>query len=279
MLAVEIIDGCNFKCWFCNAKDVKKNTYMDIKLFRDVIIQAKDLGIKIIDMVPSKGEPFLHPKIYEMLDFVNLHMEEIIIFSNATAINVQELKKVNLTKTKLGISFYGSNVKKFNQLTGMNEKLFKIFNNKIKELSEYNIPHTIERRDINYEFTKNKEEKNKDFDSSLKCKFHSVPKILYNGDVTFCRFSKNNIIGSNKIIFANVNDVSLEEALQNPIRYKFFDSQSICSKLCDSFDADCRIKQTISSVKFMMKSKINYKNNLEFVEKQYKDLEKDLNIL
>lgn len=96
MIVVEILEYCNFKCYFCKAKDITEPKYMPLDLFKRIILEAKEMGITEIDLIPAKGEPFLHPDIYEMLDFLNTHMKHTIVFSNATAINVNKLKHVGM---------------------------------------------------------------------------------------------------------------------------------------------------------------------------------------
>lgn len=276
MLAIEIIEGCNFKCYFCQAKDVKTNAYMDLELFKRLILEAKDLGIDIIDMIPAKGEPFLHPDIYEMLDFANKHMKEVLIFSNGTAINVKRLKQIDMTHISLNISLYGKTVERFKELTCVSEKQFEIFNRRLDEMRAAGIKFEIGRRDYGWKLRDWNTLNDYDFDPNVKCQYHSVPKVHPDGRVSFCKFVRCDLPTSETVMFNNVTNKSLKEVLEDPIRFKFMDDQSICVKHCGSYDCSCRVKQTLSSVKLLLSSKKNYQANKERVDLQYKEIEDEV---
>ena len=272
MIVIEILEGCNFKCYFCKAKDVTEPKYMSLDLFKKIILEAKALGITEVDLIPAKGEPFMHPDIYEMLAFLNEHMKYTIVFTNVTAINVKKLKEVPMNHIKLCVSYYGATPEKFKELTAMDKNLFDIVHKRLEQLDENGIAYHLERRDYGYVFDHPGSIKTETMDPSVKCHFHSMPKILANGDVVFCKFVRDNTPPNDKIAFANLNNVSLKEALEDPIRYKFFDSQSICINHCSSFDRSC-YKESIVSFKLIAASKRKYLANPEPVDQQYKEIE------
>jgi MoaA/NifB/PqqE/SkfB family radical SAM enzyme len=274
MIVVEIIEYCNFKCYFCKAKDITEPQFMSLDLFKKIILEAKAMGITEIDLIPAKGEPFLHPNIYEMLDFVNTHMKHTIVFTNVTAVNVKKLKDVGMNNIKFCVSYYGDTPEKFKELTGMDKNLFDIVHRRLEELDEAGIRYNLERRDRNYIFNYTGVVAEEKFDPQLKCHFHSMPKILTNGDVVFCKFVKDNTPFNEKLAFANVNTVSLKQALEHPLRYKFFDSQSICLNHCSSFSRTC-YKESIVSFKLMANSKKSYLENRETTDQQYEEIERE----
>ena len=110
MIDIELVEGCNFKCYFCRAKEITNNVYIDLMLFKRIITEAKQLGIKTVKLTPCRGEPFLHPNIYEILEFACQHMDHVHMFTNATAINVDKLKAIASPKLELYVSFYGETV-------------------------------------------------------------------------------------------------------------------------------------------------------------------------
>ena len=272
MLVIDILEFCNFKCYFCKAKDITEPRYMSFELFKKIILEAKDLGITEIDLIPSKGEPFLHPDIYDMLAFLNEHMKYTIVFTNATAVNVKKLKTVPMNNIKLNVSYYGATPEKFKELTGMDKNLFDIVHRRLDEMTNSGIRYNLERRDYGYEFNYTGSVKDESLDSSVKCHFHSMPKILANGDVVFCKFVKDNTPPNDKVAFANLYKVSLKQALEDPIRFKFYDSQSICVNHCSSYSRTC-YKESLSAFKLMAASKKNYQANPEPIDKQYEEIE------
>lgn len=248
---------------------------MPIDLFKRIILEAKEMGITNIDLIPSKGEPFLHPDIYEMLAFLNEHMKYTIVFTNTTAINIQKLKTVPMNNINLCVSYYGATPEKFKELTHMDKNLFDIVHLKLADLDANGINYNLERRDYGYKFSHPGMILTKDFDPKLKCHFHTMPKILANGDVLFCKFVKDNIASGDKVAFTNLNNVSLKTALEDPIRYKFFDSQSICINHCSSFSRSC-YKESLNDFKIMAASKKNYTINSAPVDAQYAEIERDI---
>jgi MoaA/NifB/PqqE/SkfB family radical SAM enzyme len=274
MIVIDIIEYCNFKCYFCKAKDITEPKYMPLDLFKRIILEAKEMGITEIDLIPSKGEPFLHPDIYEMLAFLNEHMKYTIVFTNATAVNVKKLKQVPLNNIKLNVSYYGATPEKFKELTAMDKNLFDIVHKRLEEMTNGGIHYNLERRDYGYVFNHTGSPPTEKLDPKVKCHFHSMPKIMANGDVVFCKFVKDNTPPNEKIAFANLHNTSLKDALEDPIRYKFFDSQSICVNHCSSFSRTC-YKESISSFKIMAASKRNYTANQELVDQQYEEIERE----
>jgi MoaA/NifB/PqqE/SkfB family radical SAM enzyme len=272
MILIDIIEHCNFKCYFCDAKDIIEPKYMPLDLFKRIVLEAKEMGITNIDLIPSKGEPFLHPDIYDMLAFLNEHMKYTIILTNASAINVSKLKQVPMNNIKLNVSYYGSTPEKFKELTFMDKNLFDIVHKRLKELKDNGINFGLERRDHGHVFYHAGNPSTDKLDPKIKCHFHSMPKITANGDIVFCKFIRGIFPFNEKIAFANLHNVSLREALENPIRYKFFDSQSICVNHCSSFNESC-YKESISSFKIMAASKKNYTADPTPVDQQYKEIE------
>lgn len=278
MLAIEIVEGCNFKCYFCKAREVEKNVYLDFELFKKIITEAKELGIDRIKLTPCRGEPFLHPHIYEMLEFANNNMKHIDMFTNATAINIDKLKKINLDHLSLCISKYGSNAEEFSKLTVTNSRMYNIFCRKLKELTEAGIRYEIHYRGTDYEFDFEEGPVlyNEEFNFKSKCQYHQQPKVLANGDISFCMFSREEMPNSKSIRYANLNNISLKEAVEHPLRYKFMDSQSICSKHCGSALRNCHNEVSIVSLKMLNASKKNYQANQEAVDKLYREMEDEV---
>jgi MoaA/NifB/PqqE/SkfB family radical SAM enzyme len=272
MLAIEIIEGCNFKCYFCAAKDLKTYSFISLDLFKRVVLEAKDLGITKLNLTPCKGEPFMHPNIYEILNFVNQHMKETLVFTNATAINVNKLKKIKLNNVKLCVSYYGETVDKFIELTQTTESLFNTFHRRLIELKDAAINHEVHRRDLNYKFDYDGNTVN-DVPLNKKCKYHHEPKVFANGDVTFCIFAREEIPNNKKIFYDNVNNNSLKNILENPLRYKFYDSQSLCISNCSSYDQSCYVGHSLTSIRLLNVSKKQYVLNKETIDKQYEEIE------
>lgn len=280
MIGIELVEGCNFKCYFCRASSVSKNTYMDADLYKRIILEAEQLGITSVKLTPEFGEPFLHPDIYELLDHSCKHMKHTHMFTNATAINVDKLKNICRHGLELNISWYGDTPEKFIELTHTNEHLFRVFHDKLHQLSEAGIQHTIYRRDVNYVFDYAGGEplNTPPFDKSVKCPFHQNPKIMASGDITFCSLIRPEIPNNKDIFYANLHQMSLKDAVEHPIRFKFFNTQSICAARCTSFDRPCHHEHTLASLRFMGASRRNYRAAEQTTDAAYADMEAALGV-
>lgn len=261
MLAIEIVEGCNFDCYFCRAQHVKSNQYFNLDLFKRVVTEAESMGISKLKLTPCRGEPFLHPQIYELLEFACDHMQEVLMFTNATAINVSKLTAIRHSGLILNISHYGVELNRFIELTRTTKHMHEIFNQRLVELQQAGIQHTIHRRDVNYVFDYDGDPRTDlaPIDPTQKCIHHQQPKILVDGSVVFCSSMREEAPNSKAIFYVNINDVSLSDALSHPLRYKFYDTQAVCSHIqCTSYAKNYGIRHSLTSMRQFAIAKTKY---------------------
>ena len=85
---LEPVSACNLRCPFCfqTDPDFTRKPYagiMDMSLFKRVIDECEENGTGAITLA-SRGEPTLHPKFTEMLDYAANKFFELKINSNGT---------------------------------------------------------------------------------------------------------------------------------------------------------------------------------------------------
>jgi hypothetical protein len=213
-----------------------------------------------------------------MLEFANDHMTDVMLFTNATPFNVDKFKSIRNKNIELCVSYYGSTAEKFKELTCTTDSLFKTFHRKLEEMDKANIKYQVFRRDENYQFDyqEGPDVNDQEFDTKKKCKYHHEPKVFANGDVSFCIFAREEWSDSKKIFYANLNNTSLTSALSDPIRYKFYESQSLCESMCSGFSRDCYIKSTIPSIKLMTMAKKAYMGNQQETDARYQSIEAEI---
>ena len=108
---------------------------------------------------------------------------------------------------------------------------------------------------------------------STKCAQHQRPRISPQGDVTFCKFIPGRSGYIPDVNFGNLHTTSLKDILTNPLRYKFFETESICKKYCVDLLDTCEVKPTLVSFKLMSQAKKNYQENIQATETAYKAIE------
>lgn len=113
-LLIEPISSCNLRCVMCFQIDESFNKSaefmgkMDLKLFNKVIDQAYANGTKAITLA-SRGEPTLHPKLEEMLEYCKGKFFEIKINTNATKLNeklIHKILKTDVTEIVFSVDSY-----------------------------------------------------------------------------------------------------------------------------------------------------------------------------
>ena len=98
-LLIEPVSSCNLRCTMCFqvdesfSGDQKFMGMMDIELFKKIIDDAYLNGIKALTLA-SRGEPTLHPKLGEMLEYCTGKFFELKINTNATRLNEKLIHQI-----------------------------------------------------------------------------------------------------------------------------------------------------------------------------------------
>ena len=93
-LLIEPVSACNLRCIMCFQIDesfTSNNNFMgnmDIVLFKKIIDEAAEGGTKAITLA-SRGEPTLHPKLGEMLEYCSGKFFELKINTNGLRYSVE----------------------------------------------------------------------------------------------------------------------------------------------------------------------------------------------
>ena len=253
MIALEIIEKCNFRCKYCLPDGVANEKFMPRLLAKRIIEEASDLGITSIDLTPQKGEFFLHPDSYEILDLACSLMKNVELFTNLSEVDIDRLTEINLKNLNLHVSHYGDEAETFVYFTNTSVEMFEKYQAKRKELISKNVNVTIEKRDsdifYNYSIKDN---------TTGKCVSHYTPTILADGRVMFCNNINNNGIETD-LSFDNISGKSLKSVLENQLRYKFYESQDFCKTKCGYFNNDTSSNpRTFVSLKLLHSAKRNY---------------------
>lgn len=97
-----ITRGCNLRCRHCytgarHRADERHSQAIDVGLFRDVVRQAKQLGVSYVKL--SGGEPLLHPRIGEIIEIAGRERIDVVLSTNGvlcTPSLVRELSRIRL---------------------------------------------------------------------------------------------------------------------------------------------------------------------------------------
>lgn len=127
VIEVDIINLCNYHCWYCYARKRKDlwNRIMPIKDIKFIASKISKYQGRV-DINLLGGEPFMHPKIKEILDiFSSLeNVGEVNITTNASRIKDYDILKGD--KININVSFHPSEIKDFDKFYRTLDDLYNI---------------------------------------------------------------------------------------------------------------------------------------------------------
>ena len=114
-LLIEPVSTCNLKCPFCFQldKSFTRKPFMGammFELFKKIVDEANELGVGAVTLA-SRGEPTLHKKFSEMLEYLNekKNIFEVKVNTNGTFLNdkiCHSIFKNNLTQIVISADHY-----------------------------------------------------------------------------------------------------------------------------------------------------------------------------
>jgi organic radical activating enzyme len=108
---IEPTNLCNLRCTTCpGARSGSPRGYMEMGLFEKVVSEAAEIGVKRIHLY-LRGEPTLHPKIFEMIAFTKSKGLPVHLTTNGTTLTPErgaELLATGVNSAdQLTVSFLG----------------------------------------------------------------------------------------------------------------------------------------------------------------------------
>jgi MoaA/NifB/PqqE/SkfB family radical SAM enzyme len=267
MLAIEIINQCNFSCYFC-AVSYKKESLQQITVeeIKNLSKDIEELGINFIKLTPSRGEIFMHKDVYEILSILtNIStVKKIQFHTNFSLINFDKFFNSNIITRKLeiNVSHYGSKgLEEFLFQTKKNKKDYFLVEKNIKESKEKKLKVFLDPRSredtkhFEYEGSNHTEE-SKRLNHGI-CNNSWVPRIVSNGDFIYCTCSPDSSSLDDRYIIGNFRKTPFKELYLHPKRYLFYEKMKsdempdIC-KTCVSFTQEM-YQPTVSVMKNFVK--------------------------
>lgn len=132
-LCFEIIQTCPNNCLFCSScAGMDKNTIIDINTFKRTIDHFMNLG-GIEEISFSGGEPFLHPNLFEMIEYCKSFGIRVVLFTSGVKRNKQ-LSLEEMEQLRQSIFEYYSKVKDLpeeliNKYTNIQMNIYRDYNN------------------------------------------------------------------------------------------------------------------------------------------------------
>jgi len=125
-VSIEIIRKCPNNCLHCSSfSDENCSEVLDYDRFVDVVIDANNLGVKTICI--SGGEPFLHIRIADMVEFITslgmqtyIYTSGVVLDENSQKASIDSalLCKISSKVTKLIFNIEAAAPNTYNKITG-----------------------------------------------------------------------------------------------------------------------------------------------------------------
>lgn len=105
-ISVQTVNYCNARCDFCyaNAPSVSDRKAMDTKTLYNLKDYAASRGVKF---GVSGGEPLLHPKIYDLLEYRNDEVFDTLITNLTPGFEAKRLIKTDVDLVQVSLHGYG----------------------------------------------------------------------------------------------------------------------------------------------------------------------------
>jgi MoaA/NifB/PqqE/SkfB family radical SAM enzyme len=106
---VQISRRCNLRCAMCGHEVWKDNSgFMDEAVFDRVLAECSANNIRKINILAGQGEPFLHPRVFEMLEKAVGQGFEVHIVTNGTPLTAERIARLGrLGLASIQFSFAG----------------------------------------------------------------------------------------------------------------------------------------------------------------------------
>jgi SynChlorMet cassette radical SAM/SPASM protein ScmF len=137
-----LTEGCNLKCrhcWISPKYQTEGHVYpsLDFDLFRSIIKQATPIGLQRVKL--TGGEPLLHPRIHDMLDFIRSEDLALTMETNGLLCTKEIALRINgCNNPSISVSLDGANALTHEWIRGV-EGCFKSAIDSIHNLVEAGI--------------------------------------------------------------------------------------------------------------------------------------------
>lgn len=94
IMDIEVTNHCNLECKMCHHQLMRrKKGFMSFELFKKIIDEASEKGVKGIRFIRA-GEPFLHPQIFEMIEYTKKKDILVHITTNGLLLNKPKIQRI-----------------------------------------------------------------------------------------------------------------------------------------------------------------------------------------
>ncbi len=140
-VTLTLLTKCNLCCIMCNHWKLRPHVTMPLKDAKRFIDQIVEWGVLVLDL--SGGEPFVHPKIYEIIDYASKKGLDINITTNAMLFTKKSIKCIMDSRvTRLQLSIDAPDAETHDKIRGKKGS-FKRIMRAVKMLNEARVHRSL----------------------------------------------------------------------------------------------------------------------------------------
>jgi radical SAM protein with 4Fe4S-binding SPASM domain len=139
LIDFNITSRCNLSCSFCyaSADSISSHNELSIKEIYDIIDELDNINVQRVSLVG--GEPFIHPKIFDIISYCEKKDFSLIINTNGTLLNEEKIKQLQAYSLDGVMVSLDGREKVHNEIRG--EGTYSTVIKSLKLLEKYDIPH------------------------------------------------------------------------------------------------------------------------------------------
>lgn len=138
-VSILITDICNFNCKHCFVKGRNIDKNLSLKTIKSVVDEMERRDVYNLNI--SGGEPFLHPDIFEILEYAEKKNMNIHLNTNFTVLNKEKIKKLsNFKLSHVDISIHGFSDDGLSRFSGVKSGVWSKLKKNIKYGLKSGIP-------------------------------------------------------------------------------------------------------------------------------------------
>ena len=266
---IESSTTCNAKCKMCPHDRLRRHGKMEYSMFTSIVDQAIDLGCRAFTLF-RVGEPLLFQDLFKWIDYVDKKGARVSIYTNGSDLTEEIGNEIKARKDMIidfSISFHGCDKETYESTMGLNfertyERIRNFLTDNPMRLNIYSLSNNVYDEEYNQKFKAlwadfeclsrtgiarymewagsiegfntltTEASKNNQKLRRVPCMrvFNEID-VMIDGRVCLCC-----VDAFGDILFGNLNELSLEEILNHPLRkyyqQKHLDNQAGELPLC-----------------------------------------------
>lgn len=137
-VSLEVTRSCNLRCKHCyNDSGVRKRNELSFEEIKQLIAQFENTGV--LNVMLTGGEPLLHPRLFDIIEYIREHFMSCMLFTNGTLLTEEMVTALKGRVLSVTVSIDGAVPQTHDSFRGVPNSFEKTVR-AVKMLKEAGIP-------------------------------------------------------------------------------------------------------------------------------------------